>query len=140
MPSANLDLVRSIYAAMERGDFFSSVESADPEIEWVIADGPEPISLKGVSAYMEWWRDFLGAWDGFRIEVDEYRELDDERVLVLMHSGGRGRTSGLKLGQHGGGGAAIMHIRAGKVTRVVTYFNRDQAVADLGLAHEGDTA
>ena len=139
--TTNLDLVRSIFAAMERGDFVSSVEWADPEVDWVIADGPEPSSLKGVTAYLEWWRDFLIAWEGYRIKVDEYRELDDDRVLVLLHSGGgRGRTSGLELGEHGGGGAAILHIRAGKVTRVVTYFNRERAFADLGLAPEAPSA
>src|SRR5436190_9843913 len=133
--SENLDLVRSIYAPMERGDFVSWVErTADPEIEWVIADGLEPSSQKGVSAYLGWARDFLSAWEGFRIEVNGYRELDDERVLVLTHSsGGRGKTSGLELGQHGGSGAQIVHIRTGKVMRVVTYFNRDGALADLGL-------
>jgi hypothetical protein len=57
---ANLDLVRSIHAAWERGDF-SSVEWADPEIEFVFVGGPEPGSWAGLPRIEEGFRDFLSA-------------------------------------------------------------------------------
>ena len=135
----NLDLVRSIYAAWERRDFSRS-DWADPEIEFVIARGPAPGHWKGLTAMAEAWRGFLSAWDSWSVEADEYRELDDERVLVLDHRSGRGKTSGLELSQIRTQGAHLFHIRDGKVTRLVRYMDRDRAFADLGLAPEGDAA
>jgi ketosteroid isomerase-like protein len=136
MVSANVDLVRSIYAAREHGDY-GSADWAHPEIEFVIADGPAPGSWTGVAAMAKAWREFLSAWDNARPEVEEYRELDDERVLVLGHIRGRGKTSGLELGQVQAKVAAVYHVRDGKVVRLVAYFDRDRAFADLGLPPEG---
>jgi ketosteroid isomerase-like protein len=138
-PSANLDLVRSIYADWESGDY-SSAEWAHPDIEYVIADGPSPGSWKGRAGMTESFRDFLGAWKDFRAEVQEYRELDDERVLVLIRFSGRGKTSELELDQMRAKGATLYHVRGGKVTRMVTYFDRERALADLGLAPEAESS
>jgi ketosteroid isomerase-like protein len=135
MASANVDLVRSIYAAWERGDF-SSTEWAHPEIEYVIADGPEPGSWTGLAGMAEAMRSILSAWEEFRGEAEEYRELDDERVLVLTRRSGRGKTSGLELGKMRAKGAQLFHVRGGKVTRFVTYWEGEGALADLGLAAE----
>jgi ketosteroid isomerase-like protein len=134
--SANLDLVRSIYAPWERGDF-SSAEWAHAEIEWVVADGPAPGSWKGLAGMAEAMRDFFGAWEEWRGEAGEYRELDGERVLVLVRYGGRGKLSGLEVGQMRAEGASLFHCRDGKVTRFVAYLDRDHALAELGLAPEG---
>jgi ketosteroid isomerase-like protein len=135
MASANLELVRSIYATWERGDY-GSAEWAHPEIEYVIADGPSPGSWTGLAAMAEGVRDALGAWTDIRQEAEEYRELDAGRVLVFTRWFGRGKTSGLELGQMRTRGADVFHVRDSKVTRLVTYFDRNCALADLGLASE----
>lgn len=132
MAPKNIELVQSIYGDWERGDF-GSAEWAHAEIEYSIADGPTPGSWKGVAGLAEGWREWLSAWEEVRVETDEFRELDDERVLVLHDYSGRGKTSGLELGQMGAKGAALYHIREGKVTKLVGYFDRERAFADLGL-------
>jgi hypothetical protein len=67
------------------------------------------------------------------------RQLDSERVLVLVQLSGRGKTSGLALEQMRTKGASVLHARGGKVTRFVLFWNRDRGLADLGLASEGET-
>ncbi len=133
--SENLDLVRSIYARWERGDF-SSGEWADPEIDVVIADGPAPGSWHGHAEMAEGWREFFRAWEDWRVYVEDYRELVGERVLALEERSARAKRSGLRIGKMAGEtsrGASVFHIRTGKVTRFITYFERDRALADLGL-------
>src|SRR2546423_1724625 len=66
-------------------------------------------------------------------EAEEYRELDRERILVFVHNSGRGRTSGLKIEQMHAKAANVFHVHGGKVTRLVAYWDRDRALADLGL-------
>jgi ketosteroid isomerase-like protein len=136
--SANLDLVRSIYARWERGDY-SRVEWAHPEIEFVVVEGPSPGAWTGLARVVEVWRDWLDVWEEYRTEADEFRELDDGRVLSLDRLSGRGKTSGLELGQWQAKGATLYHVRDGKVTKLVIYSDRDRALADLGLAPEGDS-
>jgi ketosteroid isomerase-like protein len=121
--SAKLDLVRSLFAAWGCGDF-SSAEWADPDIDFVRADGPDPGSWTGMAGMAEAWRARLSAFEDVRVEADEYHELDGERVLVLMHFSGRGKTSGLEAGQMRTKGASLLHFRGGKVTRLVVYLDR----------------
>ena len=130
--SENLDLVRSIYADWERGDY-SSAEWAHPNIELTVADGPSPGRWEGLQAMAASARDLFSVWEDLRAEAEEYRALDGERVLVLDHRTGHGKTSGLELADTTTRGGTVWHIGDGKVTRLVLYFDRDRALADLGL-------
>jgi ketosteroid isomerase-like protein len=136
--SANLDLVRSIHAAWERGDF-RSAEWAHPDIRYENVGGPSPGSWTGRAGMAEGMRDFLSAWKDFRVNVDQYRELDVERVLALTSYSARGKKSGLELGQMWTKAGLLFHVRDGKVARIVSYWDRENALADLGLASEASS-
>ncbi|HVS29573.1 MAG TPA: nuclear transport factor 2 family protein [Solirubrobacteraceae bacterium] len=135
MASENVELARLLFAAWERGDY-SSAEGVHPDVEYVIADGPSPGTWKGLDGLVEGWRDFLSAWENFRGQAEEYRELDDQRVLVLTTFTGRGKKSGVELGHMRAKGAVVCHIHDGRVTRQVLYLDRQRALADLGVAPE----
>ena len=129
---ANLDIVKSISAAWQRGDY-SSVEWADANIEFVVPDGPEPGRWNGSADLGPILLEFQGAWEEYHSEPEEYRELDGEAVLVLTYAVGRGKASGAEMRERR---ANLFRLRGGKVTRLVAYWSRERALADLGLAPE----
>lgn len=132
MASANVELVRSIFAAWERGDF-GSTGWADADIEFVRVDGPAPGSWRG-SEIAGAIREMLRAWEEFRLIADGYHELDDDRVLVLVSFTARGKGSGIAGRQLRATGAELFQLGNGKVTRLVTYYDRERTLRDVDLA------
>ena len=130
--SENLDLVRSIYADFERGDF-SHADWADREIEYVHADGPARGTWTGLAGMASGWREWLSAWKGLHVEVDRCVELDEGRVLVLSRGIARGSASGLDTGEMRSEAAAVFHIRDGRVAKLIISWDCDRALAELGL-------
>jgi len=131
--SASLDLVRSIYADWERGDF-GSAEWADPEIEFAFDGGPEPGRWMGLEEMSARYGDWLRGWKDFRALPERYFVADGERILVFVQNSGRGRASGVELAQSSV--ANLFEIRAGKVVRLVLYWDRERALADAGLTSD----
>ncbi len=140
MASANLELVRTIRGAWDRGEF-AAVDWAHPQLEFVIVDGPAPGAWTGLAGMAAGWREFLSGWEGWRATASDYRELDASRVLVLVELSGRSRASGREIGRGGKAqGANVFHLRDGKVTRFALYLERDRALADLGLTAQVNAA
>jgi len=130
--SENLDLVRSIYADWELGNY-RSAEWAHPEIEYINVDGPERGTRVGLAEMAEGWRRLLRVWFEFHTEAEEYVALDDGRVLVLAAFGGTPRFIGRDIRDERTKGANVFEVEDGKVRKLILYWNRDRALADLGL-------
>jgi ketosteroid isomerase-like protein len=129
--ASNVDFVKSIYAEWEHGDW-SSADWADPEIEFEIVGGLTQGRWKGPEEMSEAWSAMLSAWEDLTANLDDVFELDDGRVLVLLRNHGRGKESGIVIDEISSKSANLFTIRDGKVTRLVLYWDRDQALADLG--------
>jgi ketosteroid isomerase-like protein len=139
MSRENVEFVRSICEPWARGDF-DPADWAHPDIEYVIAGGPTPDSWTGLAGLAEGWRNFLSAWDDYSAEAEDYLEIEGERVLVLNRFSGRGSSSGVDLSRMPSRGANLFEIREGKVIRLVTYLDRDQALEAVGLREPGGPA
>jgi hypothetical protein len=131
--ASSSDLVRPIIEAWERGDF-SDASWADAEIEFVVDDVLSRKVSSGVASLGEGWLTFLSSWEEYRVEADEFRERDRDRVIVLVRHGGRGRRSGVEIGAIKFEGAVLFELLREKVVRLVAYLDRSRAFADLGLA------
>jgi hypothetical protein len=68
--------------------------------------------VTGLARVLEMAREYQNHWEDYRAEAEEYRELDDERVLVLVHASGRGTASGVEFGQ---ARAHLFHVCDGYV-------------------------
>ncbi len=137
MSSPNVDLLRALFVDWERGDFFADADWAHPEIECAVADGPTPRAGSGRAGMAAVWRDVIGAYENFRVTAEEYRELDERRVVVLVRFSGRGRTSGLEIGQVDTKNACVFDIDGGAVRKLILYWDRERLFADLGLGPTG---
>ena len=82
------------------------------------------------------WRDYTTHWRSARVDVENYRELDAERIPVLLDFVGKGRASGVEIARARARGANLFQIDNGSVTRLVLYFDRERPLADLVLEDE----
>jgi ketosteroid isomerase-like protein len=129
MAPSNVDLIRPIYDEWGRGNWRPSFEIYHPRMEWGWSD-----DFPGLAGVYEDHADpnprlqaWLGEWEDWRAEADEFLEFGDH-VVVLASYRGRGRGSGVEIHQLG---AHVFQLRDGRVVRLEIFANRSKAIESV---------
>jgi ketosteroid isomerase-like protein len=136
MSEENVDIVRGIIDAHERGDFGAVFAKYDPEIEWHLspvfaqASDFDPVYY-GHEGVRTFWRQWFSAWERADFEYEEFIEAGDSVVTILSQHV-RGRTSGVEL--EWSSYAQVWTVRDGKVARVEFFQTREEALEAAGLS------
>jgi uncharacterized protein len=126
MAQGNVNVVRRIIAAYNRGDLDAVVELCDPEIEWDWSRRLlDPVVDHGHEGVRRFFEGFGEIFDEVEIEEpEEIIQLGDEVVWVgSAHF--RGRTSGADVRARG---AQVWTIRDGKAIKFRFYQTREDAL------------
>jgi uncharacterized protein len=129
MSRENVEIVRAMYDAFDRGDADGALAYFDPgvvvdashRVDGRVGRGHEEL----VAILGEW----MGTWDEWREEVEVIRDAGD-RVLVISTQRGRGKGSGAEWANRFG---MLYEIQGDKISRWTIYDDSHAALEAAGL-------
>jgi ketosteroid isomerase-like protein len=132
MSQESVEVVRQVVEAFNRRDLAAMTQRFDPEIEW------EPAAPAAVERPVYRGRDDVSsgfaaaweAWEVFRVEESELRDLEDS-IVWLGHAQLKGGTSHVGLDQEF---AVHFLVRDLKIVRIRGFLGWQEALQAAGLS------
>ena len=132
-----MEIVRSVYDAVQRGDAAAVFAAYDREIEFDFTQSPIVtlmnhevyIGHEGVKELFQERR--ADAWESVADRCEELIDAGNDQVVSVVTTKGRGRVSEAEVELvHAG----LWTIRNGKVTRAAWFGSREKALEAAGLS------
>jgi ketosteroid isomerase-like protein len=127
----NVDIVRAILDAFNRGDTRSFLDMCDPEIEWDVSRRlVDPATYHGHIGVEKFFEQQLEAWEEApAMEAEDLVDAGDQ-VVAFVRVHGRGKGSGAAVEARI---AQVWTICGGKATRLEYFGDRSEALKAVGL-------
>jgi len=131
MSQENVEIVRALFEAWERGGLDAAAEFLDPRIDWRAAeDAPDDAGpISGVDAMRAYAHDWLDDFDELSFEPEELIDAG-EQVVAVQRISGRAKASGIETELRY---AVVYTVRDGKIVRGREYWERAQPLEAVGL-------
>jgi ketosteroid isomerase-like protein len=131
MSQENVEIVRKVIDAFNRGDLDAWLGFLSPEVAWESLPLPGFRDVyRGRAEAREWIEQLLEVFD-FHLEIDETTALSDDRVLMAVRGRGRGRGSGIPVERPSW---EVLWLADGLITRRQVFWTRDEALQAAGLS------
>lgn len=150
MADESLEIVARVGAVLQHDDVAAALRDEDvsAQIEAVLTELADPdfectfvspeyagpggrFSYRGPRGFVEGWRDWLEAYESYRVELEELTEGEDGRVLTLGRQRGTTRTGAVEVSEPA---AAVWRVRDGRLLGVEFHLDPDAARQAAGLA------
>src|SRR5215207_5107425 len=129
MSQENVALVRSAFAAAERGDPQGIL---DAEVEWDLsayAGLDMPAQGTGAENYLRLMERYRRAWLDYHVELKELVDAGPE-VVIVVHETARMKQTELLIERDL---AQVLTLQDGKVTRLRLFRTKQEALEAVGL-------
>jgi ketosteroid isomerase-like protein len=131
MSEENIELVRSLMEAWNRGDYSTALQSIDPEIEVESAlGGTFDGTYQGHSGLRRFLEDFWSNFENFSTEVEEYIPAGDD-VVIGAHHRGSGIGSGVEVEMWNW---QVFTVRRGMIVRYRMFNTKQEALEAAGIS------
>jgi ketosteroid isomerase-like protein len=132
MSQENVEVVRRQFEAFEQGDLDAVAEFWHPEIDWrAVEGGVDDVGIiRGRDGLRRYYEDWIEVFDELHAEVEAVIFEAEDRVAVVVHNSGRGRSSGVRTeGRY----YVVCKVRDGQIVSGREYETREEALEAAGL-------
>jgi ketosteroid isomerase-like protein len=124
----DVELVRRIVEALNRGDVDGMLACMHPDFEWrPLETSPVARVYRGHEQVRHYIEDWLSTFESVRLELDDPGEVGD-CVVATIRGRARGRGSGLELDNRF---CQVWTVRDGMAVAMEEHATREQALAAL---------
>ena len=95
MAADRIETLRPVYVEWAKGNFAAGSDLLAPDLVHTGFVPEGRVTTRGQEEFGRWLREFFSQWEGYRVEADEFVELDDDTVLVAGRQYARGKGSGV---------------------------------------------
>jgi ketosteroid isomerase-like protein len=127
--SENVDIVRRAYEAIARGDWDAAFSFTHPDFSMTTKRGPRAGTHRGREEVQDFGEDYIGAFDDFAMEPEEFHESGDHVVAVVKR---RARPEGGSIDIEVRNGH-LFTLREGQILSLESFPDPKDALAAIGL-------